>query len=137
MNFAVIALTLVGVVQTAALWFAVRGLRRLDRLEARLGHLTDGLSLLTETSESGFRTTALEIGRIAERTASVSAVESGTTTRRIAKAVKKGRSTTEIAADERLAEGEVSLRLHLAKSAAARRLSAKTTKEANHGALRA
>jgi hypothetical protein len=120
-----------------ALWYVVRGLRRLDRLETRLGHLTDALSLLTETSESGFRSTAVEIARIAERTASESVAASGTTTRRIARAVKKGRSTAEVAAEERLAEGEINLRLHLAKSAAARRMRTKAPKETEHGALRA
>jgi hypothetical protein len=137
MNLAIVALTLVGVIQLGALWYVLRGLRRLGRLEARLGHLTDALSLLTETSEAGFRSTAVEIGRIAERTSVPSAVESVTASRRIAKAARKGRSSAEIAVEERVSEGEVNLRLHLAKSAAARRLRTKTAKEADHGALRA
>jgi hypothetical protein len=137
MNLAIVALALVGVVQVGALWYVVRGLRRFDRLETRVAHLTDALSLLAETSEAGFRSTAVEIARIAERATGAAAVESGTTTRRIAKAVKKGRSSAEIAAEERLAVGEVNLRLHLAKSAAARRSRTKSAKEADRGALRA
>jgi hypothetical protein len=137
MNLAIAALTLVGVVQIAALWYVVRAFRRFTRLETRLGHLTDALSLLTETSEAGFRSTAVELARIAERGAGESAVAPGTTNRRVAKAAKKGRSVAEIAAEERLAEGEVNLRLHLARSAAARRPQAKTAKETEHGALRA
>jgi len=137
MNLAIVALALVGGIQIGALWYVMRGLRRLDRLETRLGHLIDALSLLTETSEAGFRSTAAEIARIAERTAAPAAEVSGATTRRIAKAVKKGRTAAEVAADERLSEGEVNLRLHLAESAAARRSRTKTAKEAGHGALRA
>jgi hypothetical protein len=137
MNLAIASLALVGTVQIGALWYVLRGLRRLDRLEARLGHLTDALSLLTETSEAGFRSAAVEIARIAERADAPTAAASSTATRRITKAAKKGRSTTEIAAQERLAEGEVNLRLHLAQAAAARRLRSKVSKEADHGALRA
>jgi hypothetical protein len=137
MNLAIAALTLVGVIQIGALWYVLRGLRRLDRLEARLGRLTDALSFLTETSEAGFRSTAVEIARIAERAEAPAAAASGATSRRIAKAAGKGRSTAEIASQERLSEGEISLRLHLARSAAARRLRAKGQKEADHAALRA
>jgi DNA-binding NarL/FixJ family response regulator len=137
MNLAIVALTLVGAAQAGALWYVTRALRRLHGLETRLGHLADAISLLAETSEAGFRSTAVEIARIAERTAGTSAVESGTTTRRIAKAVKRGRSSKEIAAEERLAEGEVNLRLHLTKAAAARRMRTKSAKEDGHAALRA
>ena len=136
MNLAVVALTLVGVVDAAALWYVARGLRRLEHVESRLAHLTDALSLLTETAESGFRSTAVEIGRIAERTASATTAASGTASRRIASAVKKGQSTSAIAAEERMAEGEVNLRLHLAKSAAVRRARTRTSREADHGTLR-
>jgi hypothetical protein len=136
MNFAVVALTLVGVVEAAAFWYVARGLRRLEHVESRLAHLNDALALLTETAESGFRSTAAEIGRIAERTAAAATATPATAVRRIASAAKKGRSTSDIAAEERLAEGEVSLRLHLAKSVAARRAKTRTPKEADHGALR-
>jgi hypothetical protein len=136
MNLAIMALTLVGVVEVAALCYVARGLRRLEQVDSRLSHLADALSLLTETAESGFRSTAVEIGRIAERTVTASSVAPATTVRRIATAVKKGRTPGDIAAEERMSEGEVNLRLHLAKSAAARRARTKTSKEAEHAALR-
>jgi len=137
MNLAIAALTLVGVIQVGALFYVLRGLRRLGRLETRLGHLTDALSLLTETSEAGFKSTAVEIARIAERAAEPAAQTSTSATRRVAKAAKKGKTPAEIAAVERLAEGEVNLRLHLAKASAARRLRPRGSREAEHGALRA
>lgn len=138
MNLAIVALTLVGVMQVGAFWYVLRGLRRLERLETRLERLTDALSLLTETSEAGFRSAAMEIARIAERASAPTAPPpAAETTRRIARAAKKGKTPAEIASDERLAEGEINLRLHLAKSAAARRLRTKASKEADHGALHA
>lgn len=136
MNLAIIALTLVGVVEAAVLWHVARGFRRLEGIESRLGHLTDALTLLTETAESGFRSSAVEMGRIADRASTASVTASETAIRRMSTALKKGRSTTDIAAEERVAEGEVSLRLHLAKAAAARRMNTRTAKEAGHGALR-
>jgi hypothetical protein len=137
MNLAIAAVTLVGVIQIGALWYVLRGLKRLERLETRLTRLTDALSLLTEASEAGFRSAAVEIARIAERSERPSAAASATTARRIASAVRKGRQVAEIAAEERVSEGEINLRLHLAKSAAARRLRARGQKEADHAALRA
>lgn len=136
MNLAIITLTFVGVVEAGVLWYVARGLRRLEQVESRLGHLTDALTLLTETAEAGFRSSATEIGRISELAASGSTAASGLATRRIAAASKKGRSSADIAAEERVSEGEVNLRLHLAKSAAARRMKIRTSKEVEHGALR-
>jgi hypothetical protein len=137
MNLAIVALTVVGFVEAGVLWYVARGLRRLEGVESRLGHLADAMALLTETAETGFQSTASEIGRIAERTSAATAVASGLVTRRVATAAKKGRSSTEIAATERVAEGEVNLRLHLAKSAAARRLKTRSAQETGHAALRA
>ena len=66
MNYLVIALTVVGAAQAVVLWVVSRRLNRLDQVEARLGHLTDALTLLAETAESGFRANAQEVARIAD-----------------------------------------------------------------------
>jgi hypothetical protein len=134
MSDVVIALTVVGIAEAAALWFVVRGLRRLDRVESRLSHLTDALTLLAETAESGFRANGLEIARIAERAVATPAA-ARTATRRMASAVKKGRSVPDIAADEQVSEGEVNLRLHLAAAQAAARSKARRPKGAGNAAL--
>jgi hypothetical protein len=130
MNLAIIGLTVVGIVEAAALWAVFRGLRRLDRVDSRLGQLSDALLMLTETAETGFRANAAELARVVERAGESSSAASGLVSRRIAGAAKKGRAVAEIAAQERVAEGEVNLRLHLAKSAASRRQKAGTAKEA-------
>jgi hypothetical protein len=135
MNLVIIALILVGIVEAAALVVVARGLRRMAHVDSRLGHLTDALTLLSETTEAGFRANAAEIERVAERSGATSAGASGLVARRITTASRRGRPAAEIAAEERIAEGEVNLRLHLAKSAAARRLRTGRGQEASHGAL--
>ena len=87
--------------------------RRLGRFDQRLAHLTDALSLLTETAEAGFRTNAAELGRLGERPTGGRAV-SMTATDRVLRAERLGQSLQQIAADEQMSEGEVRLRLHLA-----------------------
>jgi len=136
MNYAVVALTLVGAVEAIVLWVVTRRLDRLDQMDARIGHLTDALTLLTETAESGFRLNGEEIGRIAEGLAVKTATVSQAKTRRVASAARKGRPVREIAATEQVSEGEVNLRLHLAE-AAARAKQSRRSAETNHGSLRA
>jgi hypothetical protein len=96
--------------------------RRLGRFDQRLAHLTDALSLLTETAEAGFRANAAEIGRLGER-APGERDPSLDVTSRLARAVRRGRSVQQIAADEQISEGEVRLRLHLANRSASAPLS--------------
>jgi hypothetical protein len=81
MNLAISTLALVGLVETGVLWFVARGLRRLEQVESRLGHLTDALTLLAETAEAGFHANAMEIGRMVERASTTSVLESGLITR--------------------------------------------------------
>jgi len=121
MLYAVIALTVVGIVETVVLWAAVRGLSRLDHVEARLQQLTDALTLLTETAESGFRASAQEISRMADQAAANPTAVARTTTRRIVRAAKEGRTPAEIAAEEQKSEGEVRLRLLLADTPGTKR----------------
>jgi hypothetical protein len=135
MNYLVIALTMVGAAQAVVLWVVSRRLNRLDQVEARLGHLTDALTLLAETAESGFRANAQEVARIADGMTPKTAIASRTTTKRVATAAKKGRAVSDIAAAEQVSEGEVNLRLHLAEAAA--RSKGRRTSEANHGSVRA
>ena len=95
-----------------------------DDLEVRISSLTRSLELLTDTTETGFNTLAayLEASPV-QKTASRT-----TRQRRVIGAADNGRSVTEIAAQEELAETEVRLRLHLARQAA--------QGKDHHGALR-
>jgi hypothetical protein len=95
--------------------------RRLARLDERLAHLTAGISLLTDTAEGGLRDVAQEIERLAALGAKSSKPKArAATQRRVSNAARRGRSVQDIAAKEKMAEGEVRLRLQIANAAAAR-----------------
>jgi hypothetical protein len=112
-----------GVVPVGLLtWQAVATRRALSALESRLARQADALTLLTETSETGFAAVAQELAR---RTA-VPAPQRPPAARRVAVAAKRGKSITDIADAERMSEGEVHLRLQLAaRQAEADRLARK------------
>lgn len=127
-NWALIGLTLVCLVQGALLWRILRMLGAMERAEDRLSQFSGALALLTETTESGFRAMALELGRLGKTGASASS--SRVTNGRVSRAAKKGRTAAEIAAAEDVSEGEVRLRLHLSERAA------RASRENGHASLR-
>lgn len=100
----------------------------LAQLDERISQLSAGLSLLTNTSEEGFRSIAAEIDRLAnasEHVRYVPAQEPASSPKaprpqmspreRIALAAVGGRSVQEIAASEHLSEGEVLLHMLMEK----------------------
>ena len=99
-------------------WHTLATRRTVVALESRLARQADALALLTETSESGFAAIAQEMARIGSASAKVQRAPS---VRRMTTAAQRGRSLTEIAAAEQMSEGEVHLRLQLARQAAADR----------------
>lgn len=126
------------IVHIGLLWKNLSVARSLHRSDERIGHLSDALGLLTETSESGFRTMAAEIERLAGATGRTR--EPRVSVSRLSAAARRGRSTAEIAAAERVSEGEVALRLHLAEhrtKASANRGKVATPKGAPDGTVRA
>ena len=96
--------------------------RRIARLGDRIAHMTAGLSLLTDTVEGGLRDVAQEIERLAAaRTATSPKPKTrAATQRRVSTAARRGRSVQDIAAEEKMSESEVRLRLQLAGAAAAK-----------------
>jgi hypothetical protein len=110
----------VGTVWVLLLWRAVRAMRALGGLEARVARLTEAISLLAETTESGFRTVTGQLAVPAAAPAAPARPRQ-TTTGRVTRASRRGLPAAEIAAAERVSEGEVQLRLHMAKAAAARK----------------
>jgi hypothetical protein len=116
----------------------VRALRHTVELEQRVVRLQEGINLLTDTTETGFRQVASEIGRLSAASASVAAatpVPSRPTAARLRAATRRGRSVKEIAAAEQVSEGEVRLRLSLADASASGR--SRRTTESGRAALRA
>ena len=128
------ALTVLSAVQAWLLWRLSRMVASTARLEDKVGHLADALSMLTETSEAGFKAIADELTR-RQAAAPMPASRARTPIARLKAAVKKGTSIAEIAAAEQMSEGEVRLRLHLADHA--RPAARPRTKEGAGDALRA
>ena len=128
-------LTVVVVAQSFLLWRLTRSLGGVQKLDEKLGHFGDAMSLLTETTESGFKAVAAELDRATVRPndgpakAAIKKALPGTSTAaRISAAARRGRTVPEIAAAEELSEGEVRLRLHMSKQAQANSTaSSKTT----------
>src|SRR5919109_1214325 len=79
--------------------------RLVTKLNARLVHQGEALSLLTDTSESGFGAIARELERLG------TAARKPAIATRVAQAAKQGRTIEEIAAAEQVSEAEVRLRL--------------------------
>jgi len=155
MTIALWALVGVGLLEAAATWWLVRTARRLRGFDARLGQLTEAVRLLAETSEAGFKASAAEIARLAERSVPASAptgrtaapkaaprpepapvadARSKSRTRRAVAAVRKGQSVKDAAVSGEMSEAELRLRVHLAETGAAR---VAATRESGRGALRA
>jgi hypothetical protein len=91
-----------------------RVLRRVSQLagqEARVAHLTDGLALLTDTTEAGLTTLIREVERLGQRPGPVRAASRRTVATRVAAAAATGAAPAAIAGKEAMSESEV--RLHL------------------------
>jgi hypothetical protein len=95
-------LVTVGLVELGLCVWTIRGFRRQQELGRRVGALTDGLSLLTETSEAGFRASAVEIARLAEHLAVRRIPAQRAASSRVARARGRGRTVGPIATDQQL-----------------------------------
>ncbi len=133
------ALLLLAFVQATMLWRLARATSSSVRTEEKIGHFADALSLLTETTETGFRALAAEMERgvPARNAKGVKSASTRTSSARVSAAARKGRSIPEIAAAEQVSEGEVRLRLHLARQAARTRATARVARETKDDSLRA
>ena len=122
------ALTVLSAVQAWLLWRLSRMVAATARLEDKVGHLGDALSILTETSEAGFKAIADELTR--RSLPAATAPRPKTPIARLKAAARRGTSIADIAAAEHMSEGEVRLRLHLADRAPASRARTKTAEGA-------
>ena len=134
-----ILLTATGVILLVATRL-VRALRHTVELESRIARLQEGLNLLTDTTETGFRQVATEIERLSAAGAHLAAAPSPApvsrpTAARLRAATRRGKTVKEIAAAEQVSEGEVLLRLSLAAASATGR--ARKTTESDRASLRA
>lgn len=112
MTYVTSVLVVVAVVQTWLAWKLARSIKTLPRLEDRVAHLAHSLALLTDTTEGCFQAVATELN---DRQARATAARRDTRQRRVVGAAKRGRSVSQIAAQEAVSESEVELRLHFAR----------------------
>jgi hypothetical protein len=103
-----VVLSLLSIVALAA--HARRQKAALARVNERVAQLGNGLSLLTNTTEDGLRSVALEIARLAGASEAKARPQS-TLRERVAAASGHGLSVQDIAASEQISEGEVLLHL--------------------------
>ena len=120
----IVAFAALALLQIAVGFVLFRQQRTIERLSSRMTNLIAGISLLTDTTETGLRDVAAEITRTAAATAAPKPRQRAVTQRRIATAARRGQSVNEIAAAEQVSEGEVKLRLQLAESGSRRKKAA-------------
>jgi hypothetical protein len=107
----------------------VRALRHTVELEQRIARLQEGMNLLADTTETGFRQVAAEVERLSSVAAQpLPPAAARPTAARLRAATGLGRTVKEIAAAEKVSEGEVRLRLALAGASASGRTRKKTDK---------
>jgi hypothetical protein len=110
---AVSVLSVIALVQAILLWRVSRSLRRLDAIDERVGKFGEAIALLTDTTESAFRAVATQLVQTPQAPV-LTGSKSAARTVRVLRAAKRGKSVSEIAAWEGIAEGEVRLRLQVA-----------------------
>jgi hypothetical protein len=125
--YIVAAILAVNALQLVLLIRLARRVTGAERVNERLSHFAEALSLLTDTTEQGLASIATGLTEFGRKTSTRGTAKAAT--RRIMSAVRSGRAVSAIAADESLSESEI--RLHLELGGAESR-----TTEAVHGALR-
>ncbi len=106
-----VAAALIAVVAVAAV-FAWNARIRRRRVDARIAQLTAALALLTDTVEAGFQDVLRQTAREPLEASPAPRIRANTQ-RRVKTAARRGRAIDEIAATERLSEGEVRLMLQM------------------------
>jgi hypothetical protein len=112
---------LVGTAGVWCLWRVGALLHMLPTFEARIAALATSASLLTDATESGFKTLSVQLESLQPQggphrpwtETSRRPAGRGTRHRRIVSAVRRGEPVAAIASREEIAEGEVALRLQI------------------------
>ena len=132
MGFVFTVFVVIAAVQAWCLWRVRRALTALLPLEERVTRLNYSLGLLVDTTQGCFDALAAQVAQrtdvapradVAQRAdvaPAVTATRPATANRqqrqrRVVGAAKRGRTVAQIAADEAVAEGEVALRVQMAR----------------------
>ncbi len=120
------AMAVVNALQLVLLIRLARRVTGVERVNERLSHFAEALSLLTDTTEQGLASVAAGLTEVGRKTTTRATTRS--TTKKIVNAVKGGQSIYDVAAEMGMSESEI--RLHLEFGAAA------ATTGGDRGALR-
>jgi len=120
------AMAVINALQLALLIRLARRVTGVERVNERLSHFAQALSLLTDTTEHGLASIAAGLTEAGRKTNTRSTTKS--TTKKIVSAVRGGRSIAAVAAEMSMSESEIRLHLELGG------LTAKVGEE--HGSLR-
>jgi hypothetical protein len=112
--------------QTVVLWRMSRAMRATARVNERITHFAEALTLLTDTTEAGLANVAAELER-SGRPRAARSVSRGAAAKRITTAARRGQAIGDIAAREAMSESEIRLHLSMAPEDA---------EGTRHGALR-
>jgi hypothetical protein len=105
------AMAVVNALQLALLIKLARRVTGVERLNERLSHFAEALSLLTDTTEQGLGSIAASLTEAGRKTTTRGTTKSAT--KRIVTAVKGGRSIATVAAEMGMSESEIRLHLEL------------------------
>lgn len=114
LEYTVIGLGVLVAVEGLVIVHLGRSVRKVSKIADRVANLGAALTLLTDTTEAGLASVAVELERVGTLKRSATTTTRRATSKRISTAAKNGRSLEEIAAIEALSESEVRLHLQLA-----------------------
>jgi hypothetical protein len=110
------AMAVVNALQLVLLIRLARRITGVERLNERLSHFAEALSLLTDTTEQGLASVATGLTEVGRKTTTRGTTKS--TTKKILTAVKGGQSIHAVAADMGMSESEIRLHLEFAAASA-------------------
>jgi len=126
-TYALAAMAVLNALQLVLLVRLARRVTGAERVNERLSHFSEALTLLTDTTEQGLSNVVAALSAVGQKPATRGTTRA--TTKRIVSAARSGRSVAAIAAEESISESEIRLHLELGASPA-------RPAEMVHGALR-
>jgi hypothetical protein len=121
MSYAAGLLLALAVLQAwVCLWRLSIALRTLLPLEDRITRLSHSVAMLTDATEGCFKVVSSQLTATAAASDGAPTARRQSRQRRVVGAARRGRSIKQIAAQEEVAEGEVALRVQLARDLHAR-----------------
>jgi hypothetical protein len=114
LEYTLIGLAVLVAIEGLVIVHLSRSVRKVSKVADRVANLGAALALLTDTTEAGLASVAVELERVGTLKRPATTATRRATSKRITTAARNGRTLEEIAASEALSESEVRLHLQLA-----------------------